>query len=293
MADVRVVELAARQHNRFSRRQLLGLGLSPRAVEHRLASGRWIAVHDAVYAIAPALDSPWSTWMAATLTAEDSRLTHTSAGAAWGWWTGPRDFEIVTRPGSGGRQRLDGVLVHRSRTLDGDTTVLNGVPITKVPRTLLDLAPHVGPKALARATREALRLRTTTVSEIVDALMTKHRGRRGSRRLARVLAAYTGLPVERCRSGAEVQALVVLRDAGRAVPPVNRKIAGEEADLVWPSERLIVEIDGGQFHLDAGEDARKQAIWERAGWTVRRLPSDDVFFAPERLLTLAPAPERL
>jgi very-short-patch-repair endonuclease len=69
-------------------------------------------------------------------------------------------------------------------------------------------------------------------------------------------------------------------------------VAGEEADLSWPRQRLVVEIDGGPFHLDRGEDARKQRIWEHAGWTVRRLPSDDVYEAPDRLLRLAPGVER-
>ena len=48
-----------------------------------------------------------------------------------------------------------------------------------------------------------------------------------------------------------------------------------------------MEIDGGPFHLDQGEDRRKQARWERAGWTVRRVPSDDVYENPERLLAAA------
>ena len=55
----------------------------------------------------------------------------------------------------------------------------------------------------------------------------------------------------------------------------------------WARARLIIEIDGGPFHLDAGADARKEAAWVAAGWTVRRLPSDDVYQRPERLLTLA------
>ncbi|MCW2968302.1 MAG: hypothetical protein JWM71_2074, partial [Solirubrobacteraceae bacterium] len=67
-------------------------------------------------------------------------------------------------------------------------------------------------------------------------------------------------------------------------------VAGVEADLVWRSRRLIIEIDGPQFHLFAGEDARKPAIWEAAGNTVHRLPSDDVYFHPRWLLALANAP---
>jgi very-short-patch-repair endonuclease len=49
-----------------------------------------------------------------------------------------------------------------------------------------------------------------------------------------------------------------------------------------------VEIDGRPFHLDKGEDARKQACWEAASWTVRRLSSDEVYEQPQCLLQLAP-----
>ena len=41
--------------------------------------------------------------------------------------------------------------------------------------------------------------------------------------------------------------------------------------------------------VDATEDRRKQRIWEAAAWTVRRLPTDDVYAFPERLIALAPA----
>ena len=67
------------------------------------------------------------------------------------------------------------------------------------------------------------------------------------------------------------------------------RIAGEEADLSWPAQRLVIEIDGGPFHLDVGEDARKQACWESAGWVVRRVSSDDVYERADLLLALAAA----
>jgi very-short-patch-repair endonuclease len=70
---------------------------------------------------------------------------------------------------------------------------------------------------------------------------------------------------------------------------LNARIAGEEADLSWRASRLIVEVDGGAFHLDAGEDARKQRSWEAAGWIVRRVPADDVYERPERLLAVSPS----
>ena len=99
--------------------------------------------------------------------------------------------------------------------------------------------PRVSSRALARALREAIRLRLTTLGAVGDALGT-HRGRRGAGRLAAAVVRYEGLPLERAR--------------------------------------------------DRGEDARKQARWGAAGWEVRRLPSDDVYEHPYRLLALASPP---
>ena len=59
-----------------------------------------------------------------------------------------------------------------------------------------------------------------------------------------------------------------------------RELATRYADIpyarTWPERRLIVEIDGPQYHQFAEEDARKQRVWEAAGYTVRRIRSDVV-----------------
>ena len=254
-----------------------------------MAASKLVAADEGVYAIAPLLEhDEWGKWMGATLTAPESFLSHVSAAAARGFWSLPRDFETVTRPGSGGPRRHGGVLVFRSATLDGDVEELDGIAITTVPRIQLDLARiRISDRALARAVREAIRLKLTSTAALTDFLIA-HKGFRGAGRLRKTLARYSGLPLERARSGAEVRALETLRDAERPMPRLNHRIAGEEADLSWESERLIIEIDGGPFHLDVGEDARKQAVWERAGWEVRRIDSDDAYEQPHLLLALAP-----
>ncbi len=284
-----MVSLAARQFNRVARQQLVELGVSVRTIEDRLAAGRLVAVEEGVYAVPPVLEyDEWGRWMGVTLTAPDSFLSHISAAAAREFWSLPRSFETVTRPGNGGPVRHGGIVVYRSATLDGDVEDLNGIPITTVPRTLLDLARiGISERALARAVREAIRLKRTSTAALTDFLIAR-KGFRGSRRLGTTLARYSGLPLERARSGAEVYALEILRDAERPMPRLNQRIAGEEADLSWPSERLIIEIDGKPFHLDVGEDARKQTAWESAGWTVKRLDSADVYERPRLLLALSP-----
>lgn len=287
MRDVRAAELAGRQFNRITREQLHALGLTEKAIHHRVARGRFVFVHEHVIAIAPVLDDDHGRWMGATLTAPGTVLSHVSAAAAHGFWSLPRDIEVVTRPGSGGPRRLDGLLAHRSDTLCGWTATRNGIPMTTASRTILDLAAHISDKALARCVREAIRLGLTSIPDLAG-VVAAHRGRRGARRLLLVAARYADLPVAKARSGAEVRALELLRDSYREMADLNRRIAGEEADLSWRRHRLIIEIDGGPFHLDAGEDIRKQAVWEAAGWTVRRISSDDVYDRPDRLLALAP-----
>ena len=286
--DAEIAKLAGGQFNRVARGQLLQLGLTPSAIKRRVAAGRLVAVEEGVFAVPPVLEhDEWGRWMGATLTAPGSVLSHHSAAAAWGFWSAARAFETVTRPGNGGPRRLGGVRVHRSSTLDGDCEELRGIALTSPARTLLDLAPRASRRALARALREAIRLELTTLTGVADCVG-RHRRRRGARWLARALARYSGLPLERARSGAEVRALELLRAAGHPLPALNVRIAGEEADLSWPDHRLIIEVDGGPFHLDVGEDARKERRWKGAGWEVRRLPSDDVYHQPARLLAMAP-----
>jgi hypothetical protein len=218
--------------------------------------------------------------MAATLTTPDSVLSHASAGAAYRIYSFNAQFEVVTRPGSGGPRRLGDLLVCRSTRIEA--TTLEGIPITTPERTLVDLAPHLDDKQLARAVREAVRVTPAAPSTILRAL---HR-RRGTARLRAAVARYAGLLASRARSDAELLALAILQEAGRPAE-LNIRIAGEEADLSWPAQRLIVELDGPQYHSDAAEDLRKQQIWQRAGWTVRRLPTDDVYDDPARLIAAA------
>jgi very-short-patch-repair endonuclease len=239
-----------------------------------------------VYALTHAPLTRRQLWIAATLTTPNSFLSHASAGACFGFRPWEGSFEVVTRSGSGGPKRLGGLLVCRSKSLTGDTTCHDGIKIMTAARTLLDLAPELGDRALRRMFREALRLEVTTRADLLATLY-RHPRRRGTRFLLELATRYGRLPYARTRSDAEALALEVLHDAGVDPPRVNMRIAGEEADLVWPDRRRIIEIDGPQYHRFAEEDARKERAWEGARYTVRRIASDLVYDAPERLIALA------
>ena len=247
---------------------------------------------EGVYGVAPVLDEDRTRWMAATLTTAQSVLSHASAAAAWGFRSCAREFEIITRPGSGGPRRFDGVLVCRSSTLAGNTATLDGIPITTPERTLIDLRrTSTTARSSARCARRSgwarpvrapcsLRLRVIAAAAARAGCMRRSRATPASR-----CTGPRAMP-RRWRSGC-------CATPGARYPNRTEIIAGEEADLSWPSRRLIVEIDGPQFHLDPAEDLRKQRIWEAAGWTVRRLPTDDVYLDPERLVALAAEPRAL
>jgi very-short-patch-repair endonuclease len=284
--DVRLRDLAAGQADVVACWQLLAAGWTPRMVDRRLRDRGWRAVHSGVHALTSAPLTRRQRWIAATLTTPDSVLSYASAGACWGFRPFEATFETVTRPGSGGRRRLGGVLVFRSKTLDGDTTWHDGIRITTAARTLIDLALHVDARATRRAFREAIRLKATTTERLL-AILSRHRGRPGTRLIADLVAHYSSVPYPRTRSDAESRALELLLDAGVQAPRANRSVAGEEADLVWPERRLIIEIDGPQYHRFPDEDARKQRLWEAAGYTVRRIGSQAIYDQPAKLIALA------
>src|SRR3954463_1651520 len=76
--------LARSQHYLISRRQLLDLGFSSRAIEHRLSSGRLHRVRSGVYAVGRPSLTEHGRWMAAVLACGDGAvLSHSGAAALW------------------------------------------------------------------------------------------------------------------------------------------------------------------------------------------------------------------
>jgi uncharacterized protein DUF559 len=277
---VHLRELAANQRDLVAAWQLRERGWSWAAI--RWAADDWRRVHHGVYALTQAPLTRRQLWMAATLTAPGSILSHASAGALYEIRNFAGRFETITRPGNGGPRQARRLVISHSKTLEGDTTDVDGIPITTAERTIIDLVAHDDP---ARMLREALRLKLITPYSLAVSLQ-KHGDRRGTAKLKHLNDRYSGIPYSRCRSNAEARALEILHDAGAEPPLVNVRIHREEADLTWPGRRLIIEIDGRQFHQISAEDARKQGIWERAGYTVRRIGSDLVYASPRHLLAL-------
>ena len=263
--------------------QLRRAGWTWHRIEHQRLRGGWRTAHRGVYVLSAAPITRRQLWFAATLTAPGTVLSHGSAAACQGFHRFQRGYEVVTRQGRGGRRRHGKLLVFRSMLLSGDVTRHDGIPITTPARTLVDLAAGLDETKLARAFRESIRLKRTNARRVL-ATAERHAGRPGVTALAERAARYAQIPYHRTRSDPEGRALEVLQDAGRPLPRVNVKVGGEEADLVFDKDQVIVEIDGPQYHQFREEDTRKAEVWRKAGFAVRRVASGLVYEQPESLL---------
>jgi very-short-patch-repair endonuclease len=152
---------------------------------------------------------------------------------------------------------------------------VRGIPVTTVPRTLIDLAAVVDGEQVARAAREAEVLRLCDLLSLDDLTASpaaaRHRrdqGRPGGR----------GLGSRVTRSELEDRFASFLKHAGLPPAEVNARVAlgGREleVDYLWRERRLVVELDGhaahgtkAAFECDRLRDRRLQA----AGWRVIRL----------------------
>jgi hypothetical protein len=123
-------------------------------------------------------------------------------------------------------RRVSGVRVHRRRTDLTEIGKRQGIPITTVPRTLVDLASSLPEDALARACHEAGVLYRTTPTQ-VDAVLTRLPNAPGRAKLERVLHGKVPVTLSKLES----RFLKLLREAGLSLPITNR-IAE------WPSSGL-------------------------------------------------------
>jgi len=283
-----VATLAGSQHGVIARTQLTALGLDRFAIRRRVVAGTLHPLHAGrVYAVGLNRLSMPGRYLAAVMACgRGALLSHRSAANLWELRPNTMRLEVTVRQVS---RAVDGVTVHRTRVLaDRDLAMKDGIPVTSVARTLLDLSAVVRPPDLEVAVDRSERLGLFDLDAMVDVLE-RANGRRGARALRRVLAAYR--PSTQ-RSELERRFRELLETAEDIPRPVfNALIDGEsgthEVDAHWPEHGLIVQVDGFEFHRtrrDRERDAAADADLELAGRRVMRLTWDDVTEHGERTL---------
>lgn len=281
--SARAWRLAAAQHGILSRRQLLELGYGSRSIEHRIARGRLFPVVRGVYAVGwPALTRErW--WMAAVLVGgEGAALGHGSAAALWGIGreATSRIDVSVTRRCELRRPRMR----FRSRPSIDPADVVSErlIPVTSVPRTLVDLATEVGPPALERAVNEADKRGLIDPDALRDQL-SRFVGEPGVRPLRRLLDKFS---FRLSDSELEARFRRIVSAAGLPLPLSKQRVNGFEVDFHWPRLGLVVETDGLRYHRTQAtqtRDARRDRAHVTAGMTPLRFTHHEVRYEPARV----------
>ncbi|HTU32094.1 MAG TPA: hypothetical protein VMF07_22075 [Solirubrobacteraceae bacterium] len=242
-----VAETAGRQETMITRGQLIELGVAPRSVSNAAAVGRLYRVHQAVYSIAPPGVRPRLAPEHAALLACDHGSVISHWSAAWLHGLSERQPPIVelTVVGERGRRRI-GLVVHRAATVNRvDLTRVGRLPCTTVARTLIDISPTVGDEQLEPLVDRALRL--TSRNTMLSAL--ERAGHRpGTGRLRALLDPER--PSAEAWSRAERRLLKLIQASGLPLPEGNVTLGdrGRIPDLMWRSQRVIVEYDSWDYH---------------------------------------------
>jgi very-short-patch-repair endonuclease len=220
-------------------------------------------------------------WRAATLALGDhALLSHRDAAVLHDLASARRPAVEVTVPGRNARHQ-SGINPHRIVTPHADDrAVVEAIPVTSVARTLLDLAAILDPLGLRRAYEQAERMGVLD-RVAIEMLLERCRGHHGYGRL-RALAAYDPAAAARAESELERIFCDLLRRFGIPLPLVNVLVDGYLVDAYWPGARLVVELDGFEFHRDRDtfeRDRRKLADLRRSGFeavafTYRQLTRD-------------------
>jgi very-short-patch-repair endonuclease len=278
--------LTHRQHGVVTRTQLAEAGLSRARTDNLLRSGRLVRLHPGVYRCSLCESTPWTRASAAALSAtaahgsphESDRVTvavsHRMAAVLRSYLSSDvaagRPVDVTGRP----VRRTRGVRVHLRLLGAGDAELLKGVPVTSPARTILDLAGDVTQRdleqTLAAAEKRLRHIRRDLAEHLVAC--PRYPGSGVLRRLLAALAA-TGTAPLYLRSRAEEVAWELILTLGLPKPLANHRVLGIEVDFHWPELRLVLEVDGFEFHGDLEafhRDRERDRALALAGYQVLR-----------------------
>lgn len=290
-ANELIFSLADRQWGVVARRQLVSRGVSPELIKSQVHLGFMFTVNRGVYYLGRGPMDQKAIWMAAVLAAGDSAaLCGRSAAVLLGFMD--RELVIDVRcPGSRRRynttikppvDRSRAVHVRRFRACESlGVGQVQAIPVVGAAVALLQLAEQLPTPSLKNAylTADMKGL----LSEIDLAwLVAPKPGHKGAGRL-RALVLKRNPQVRETRSILEVRFLELCAQAGISPPQVNVTVEGFVVDFWWPELRLIVEVDGVEFHRGAAksiEDRHRENVLVASGNAVLRFNWNQVVNEP-------------
>lgn len=281
--DQRVARLASRQHGVFTRAQALACGATEGAVRWRIESGRWERLHPKVYRLAGVPRTWRQQAMAACLYMGPSVvLSHRAAALLRALVGFKRAGVEVTVPRSRNRSGSHQIKVHWTLhpIPEEDITTIDGIPVTKPARTLLELAAVEPEDVVERCFDDVLRRRLVSVSFLERWLEDPRRKRHlGAPVLRRLIRSRSSVGVT--ESPLETEVLKLLLDAGLPMPRLQYVVEDggrfiARLDLAYPDQMVAIEVDSFRYHDGRhafDHDRARANELEARGWHVLRITS--------------------
>ncbi|GMU77594.1 MAG: hypothetical protein AMXMBFR46_03930 [Acidimicrobiia bacterium] len=255
-ALARIAPTAVVQHGVFTAAQARAVGLSRGALDRRVRAGELVSVDHRVYRSALTPGS-WHQRLAAACLAAPAVACHRSAAALW-QLAGVERRTVEVAALRHRRRKAPDVVWHESYLLGPrDVTLVDGIPVTRPARTVVDLAAVTGTDDLLRAFDDAVRRRLTTVAQVACTLERLGPRRPGVARMREALAWRTGArPGDAARipeSDLETMFENLLHRAGlpsptrqHPVPIASGRIL--RIDFAYPRLRVGIELAGARYH---------------------------------------------
>lgn len=218
--------------------------------------------------------------------------SHRAAAYIWelvGYRTARREVTVAR----GSTQRASG-RTHASCWLpDAHCTIRDGIPLTRVARTIFDLAGVEHARRMEVVLDDALARRLCTLRQVHDVFFSlARRGRRGTATM-RALLEDRGEGYVAPASELERRARRIFREHGLPTPTFELVLGDDEVigrvDCIWREVKLVVELDSQRHH---GSRSRREADRRRdnrlvaAGWRVIRVTWDDLRERPAEVAEL-------
>lgn len=244
---------ASEQYGLLTRGQAHEAGLSPDAIKRRVKAHLLIPLLPGVFRLAGVPRSWHQRAMATHLWAGESSLICGHAAAALNRLDGfslPNVIDVWTPRSLKTPSRL--VVVHRGRAIEiDDRASVNGIPVLTPVRALIDIASITREERVEIALEDLLHRRLARPQQIADRLGRLAPNYPGRGVLLELLALRGSAPP--AESGLEVRVIRMLREEDFP-PPIRQRVIDDDGnfvgrvDLVYPDQRLILEVDSFRHH---------------------------------------------
>jgi hypothetical protein len=267
----KIERLATRAKGIVTRRELLGAGVSDDEIRHRMEIGALLPEYRGVYRVGHRAPNFESSYMAAVKArGEGALLSGMAAVYLLGLIKGkPPPPEVIAPTQRKGAR-------HSASICRNDGTTWRGIPVTTIPRTLIDVAPRLSEDELARVCHEAGVLHKITPA-MVERLLGPNTP--GAAKLRAVMHGDAKVLLSKL----EKRFFERLRQAGLPLPETNKSASGRRVDCRWPDHKLTVELDSYAYHNSRHawqQDHERQREAYARGDAFRSFTWHDVFEEP-------------